>query len=274
MYFTSMINKLAIIKKNEMGTWNTLHLFNAKRFYKDITPTLRGEKGCLNNDYIDFLSSYRIGGISKLTSNELKKTTDISISKIVEISNEFDLSFKHHKLYNNIDSYDEQRSYLNDNQYYYEFNAFFEYYVFKYCSDFNPHIYTGKRGLNSVLDPKNKTIGNEILNNLEDFNTLFSADLTGIGNWIDVEDTNLLFNCKEDLFSNEPYNKDDYVYFEKFLRFFEVASSNELGLIRGIDLRQDVLERLPKHKLIAENYLNTFEGNFSEHFTSITKTKK
>ncbi|MGG8496741.1 hypothetical protein ACQY1Q_10010 [Tenacibaculum sp. TC6] len=254
-----------------MGSWNTVHLFDVSKFYNDIIPTLRGEKGSLKNDYIDFLKLSRIGGINDLSDYDLKKLTNESISKIIRISNQFDSIFKIHKIYNNIKPWEEQRKYLNDNEYYYTFNMFFEYSIFKYCADFHPHIYTGKRGLNSVLAPKKNTIANEILDNLENFNTFFCADNTGVGNWINIEDTNILFNCKEDLFSKPPYDEDDYNYFKKIIKLIEIASSNNLGLIRGIDLRESMLEKLPGNKLIEESYWKNFKGDFNEYLTSITK---
>ena len=59
-----------------MGSWNTVHLFDVSKFYNDIIPTLRGEKGSLKNDYIDFLKLSRIGGINDLSDYDLKKLAD------------------------------------------------------------------------------------------------------------------------------------------------------------------------------------------------------
>ncbi|GAA3517431.1 hypothetical protein GCM10022393_34450 [Aquimarina addita] len=242
-----------------MGRWNTLHLFDVKKFYNDITPTLRGEKGCLDKDYVEFLSSYRTGGISKLERYELIKIIDISISKIIEISNQFDLSFTYHKIYNNIRSWDDQRKYLNENQYYYEFNAFFEYYIFKYCSDFSPYIACSKYGLLSNLDPKRNSVGYEILCILENYDNFFCSDGNGIVSWISIEDTEILSNCKEDFFSRYSYKDNDFSYLEGFMKFVEVATINELGLIRGQDVREWTLEKLPQFKLVQKGDWNHFK---------------
>jgi hypothetical protein len=123
-----------------MGVWNTLHLFDINEFYENRVPILRGEKGSLENDYKEFLKSYKIGGISKLSSSELIKQIEKSVSEIIKISNLFDPTFRTHKIYDCIESWDEKRKYLNDNEYYYEFDSFFEYYIFKYCADFYPHL--------------------------------------------------------------------------------------------------------------------------------------
>ncbi|GFD75427.1 hypothetical protein KUL113_48470 [Tenacibaculum sp. KUL113] len=242
-----------------MGRWNTLHLFDVKKFYNDIIPTLRSEKGCFKNDYIEFLSSYRIGGISNLEPSKLEKIIDDSISKVIQISNQFDLSFTHHSKYNNLGPYDDEIAYLNEDEFNYEFNNFFEYYIFKYCADFFPYIICGKHGLLSNLDPKRNSIGYEILCILENYHNFFCAYGEGIVGWTSVEDTKVLLNCKEDFFSKKPYTNDDYEYLEGFIKLVEIATNNKLGLIRGQDMRKWALEKLPQFKLINENHWNYSE---------------
>ncbi|TCI84802.1 hypothetical protein [Tenacibaculum sp. M341] len=247
-----------------MGYWNTLHLFDDNKFYKELVPVLRGEKGCLQNDFIEFLRLYRTGGITDLSLEELKKKTDTSVSKIIEISNKFNSNFKAHNL-----NSDENHS-LQNNEFHYEYSRFFEYYVFKYCADFYPHLPTGKGGLLSELDPKDNSIAFEILENLEDFNSVFLSD-GGIINWIDLEDIEILIMSKDELFSIGPYDEEIMDYFENYIKLFEIALSNKLGLIRGRDMIEQSLEKLPKYKLIEkEKWIEySFEGIFNMHFSCI-----
>lgn len=250
-----------------MGVWNTLHLFDTNEFYENRVPILLGKKGALENDYIDFLKSYRIGGVSKLSACEITKLTNESVSEIIKISNLFDPTFRIHKIYDNIETWDEKIKHLNDNEYYYEFKSFLEYYIFKYCADFYPHLHCSKGGLFSSLNPKTNSIGHEILNIIETHNSFFSID-GGILNWISIDETKLLSNCRKD-FNKEGKNH----YFDELLHFFDIASSNELGLIRGQDMRENILEKLPQYKLIKkEDWLNyNLDGIFNIHFSCIKK---
>lgn len=256
-----------------MGAWNTLHLFDIEKFEKEIVPTLRGEKGCFKNDYKAFLSTYRLGGISNIDAEELEKIIDKSVTEVTTIANQFDASFKRHKIYNAIEDWHEQRVYLERNEFYYEFSKFFEYYVFLHCVDFYPHLYTGKRGVLSVFDPKPRSIGEEILCNLDFSETFFCADGMGIVNWINTEDIKILLKCKEDLFSKATYTDEDYQYMETFIQLFEIAADHNYGLIRGVDLRERILERFPQYKLIDKEVWVKFDfdGNYNNHFTCVTE---
>lgn len=256
-----------------MGVWNTLHLFDINEFYENRVPILRGEKGSLENDYKEFLKSYKIGGISKLSSSELIKQIEKSVSEIIKISNLFDPTFRTHKIYDSIESWDEKRKYLNDNEYYYEFDSFFEYYIFKYCADFYPHLSCGKGGLFSRLNPKVSSIGYEILSIIEN-ESFFSPDSMGIINWISTEETELLSNSGND-FNKRNYQEGENLYFDQFMHFFDIASSNKLGLIRGQDMRENILEKLPQYKLIEKNeWINyNFGGIFNRHFICVSKEK-
>lgn len=41
-----------------MGHWRTLHLFDDKKFYKDVVPELKGETGDLTQSCLEFLKHY------------------------------------------------------------------------------------------------------------------------------------------------------------------------------------------------------------------------
>ncbi|TPN87933.1 hypothetical protein [Aquimarina algicola] len=242
-----------------MGAWNTLHLFDINKFYNDAVPLFLGEKGSIRDDYLDFLKSYVFGGIEHLSNTELQNRINKSIVSLKEIANQFDSDFKKHKEYDFIKSEKEKQNYLDKHPEYYEFGAFFEYYIFKYCADFFPHIVCSKYGLLSILDPKRNSIGYEILRNLENYDNFFCPDGDGIVGWISIEDTEILLNCKEDFFSKDDCDDDDYSYLESFMKLVEIATNNKLGLIRGQDMREWTLERLPQFKLLPKNNWNYSE---------------
>ncbi len=234
-----------------MGVWNTVHLFDNNKFYNEVVPCLRGDENCFKEDYLEFYKSYRTGGIANLSDNELDEILNESIQRVKEIVNQLDLNFKKHEVYNYLESYQDQLDYLNKYNYY-EFCKFFEYYLFKYCADFFPYIICGKRGLVSVLDSKDNSIGSEILYNLGDSDNVFNLD-GGIINWISNEDTEILGSCEEDFFSKDYYCNEDLEYLENVIRFFKIASSNNLGLVQGQDMREERLIELPQFKLIEVN---------------------
>lgn len=243
-----------------MGAWNTLHLFDSDQFYLGGVPRLTGEIDDLTNDYLDFLSAFRIGGISNLTAVELETLLNESLNSLRRISNQFDSAFKRQEAYDLIDSYEGKRNYLNNHEEYYEFGKFFEYYIFNYYADFYPKINCGKYGLLGKLGVKPRSTAAEIIENLENSDNYFSPDGMGIVNWISKTDTEVLFHCKNDF---SP--KQDYEWiFNSFFKLVEIACEHGLGLIRGVDMREETLHQLPQFKLISKSKWNhyNFDGSF------------
>ncbi len=234
-----------------MGIWNTLHLFDVHEFNTQIIPCLRGEKGCFKNDYLDFLKS-NSSEVHNLSKEDVEIVVNNSISSINEIANQFDLDFKKHNIYDILESHADKEEYIRNIKIHYDFTKFLEYYIFKYCADFFPHTVCGKRGLLNNFDLKENSISYEILKNLDDDDNFFNG--YGIVNWISTEDTEILLNSKKDFILN--YNND---YFEDFFKIVEIAVSNNLGLIRGKDMNEWNLEKLPQYKLISKNEWNKYK---------------
>ena len=130
-----------------MGYWCTLHLFDDKKFYTEVVPTLKGETGDLTADCVEFLKSHVLGGTSHLSKQELEKLVKQTIENITSIANSLDKTFKINSEYQKIEDYDAQVTFFNTLEGYYDFSKFFEYYIFKTCADFFPHLALGKGGV-------------------------------------------------------------------------------------------------------------------------------
>lgn len=130
-----------------MGYWSTLHLFDDKKFYTEIVPTLRGEIGDLTTDCLEFLKLHITGSTLHLPQQELEKLVKQTIENIISISNSLDKTFKLNTDYQKIKNYEDQRTFFNSLKGHYDFCKFFEYYIFKTCSDFFPHLALGKGGV-------------------------------------------------------------------------------------------------------------------------------
>ncbi len=224
-----------------MGRWTTLHLFDDKLFYLKVVPELKGEKGNLENVYLNFLKTHMVGGIDKFTQNEIQTLIRKSLDEFQIESQKFDIQFKHHKEFDLKNSTDSNKLYSSS--WYYDFCRFFEYYVFHTCADFYPHIPCGKYGVVHKFDIDYKLIGFDVLLEFSSF-TFFAHDGTGIDGWITNEDVELLY-----------YERDllilaDDEFQNPFLQLLQIAYDNKLGLLLGGDMREDTLESLPKFKLL------------------------
>lgn len=229
-----------------MGHWRTLHLFDDKKFYKEVVPQLKGETGDLTEPYREFLKHYSIGGISHLSAEKMNSLVEQNIQRIVSISSSLDETFKIHEEYNKMTNYDSQNQFLSNLGGHYEFCTFLEYYVFKTCAYFNPHLGLGKGGVSRNFNIQTKTLSYSIIEELDDWNDFLSQDSMGITNWITNEDIQLLFLDKENL------HFEDNELAKSFLKLLDVAHKNKLGFIMGVDMREDQLELLSKNKLLTD----------------------
>jgi hypothetical protein len=231
-----------------MGYWTTLHLFDEKNFYEKVVPELRGLNGSIKSDYLQFSKSHRTGGIEHFSESELNVFLDNSVSNVHHIANSFDKTFKIHNKFHKIKEYDDRQLSLNKIDGHYDFCKFFEYYIFKTCADFFPHIPLGKGGILRNFNLNEKTLSYSIICELDSENGFFGCgERMGISNWITSEDVELLYLDKENLCF------DDNEHATGFMTLLEIAQKNKLGLIMGIDMRECTLELLPKNKLISSN---------------------
>ncbi|MFP3593428.1 hypothetical protein [Chryseobacterium sp. SIMBA_038] len=227
-----------------MGYWCTLHLFDDKKFHKEIVPTLKGETGDLIADCQEFLKSHVIGGTARLSKQELEKLVNKTIKNIVSISNSLDKSFRINTEYQKVQKYDAQLAFFDTLEGYYDFCKFFEYYIFKTCADFFPHLPLGKGGVMRNFDISVKALSDSILGELDNWNDFFCYYGTGITNWMSHEDLQYLYLDKENL------KYEDSERAKVFLSLLEVAHSNQLGFITGVDMNEDILELLPNNKTV------------------------
>lgn len=230
-----------------MGYWRTLHLFDDKKFYKEVVPELKGETGDLTQSCLEFLKHYTTGGISHLSTEKLNSLVEQNIQRIISISNSLDETFKIHHEFHKITNYDSQNLFLSSLDGHYEFCKFLEYYLFKTCADFNPHLGLGKGGVSRNFNIHIQTLSYNIIEKLDDWNAFLSQDSMGITSWITNEDIQLLFLDKENLY----FEYNDLA--KAFLTLLDTAHKNKLGFIMGVDMRESELELLSKNKLLVNN---------------------
>lgn len=232
-----------------MGYWRTLHLFDDKIFYKKVVRELKGENGDLTEACREFLKYYVTGGISHLSNEKINSLVEQNIRRIISISNSLDETFKIHHEFHKITNYDSQNLFLSNLDGHYEFCKFLEYYLFKTCADFNPHLELGKGGVARNFNIHIKTLSYNIIEELDDWNDFLSEDRMGITNWITHEDVALLFLDKENL------HFEDNELAEAFLSLLDIAYKNKLGFIMGVDMRENQLELLSINKLLVNDLL-------------------
>ncbi|MFD2939955.1 hypothetical protein [Flavobacterium notoginsengisoli] len=227
-----------------MGYWCSLHLFDDKKFYSEVVPELKGETGDLTEACREFLKHYLVGGISRFTEEKINSLIEENIQKIVSISKSLDGTFKIHHEFHEIKDYDAQIRFIGKLEGHYEFCKFLEYYIFKTCADYNPHLGLGKGGVSRNFDIPMKTLSCNIIGELDNWNDFLSQDRMGIANWITHEDVELLYLDKENL------HFEDNERAETFLELLDIAYKNKLGFIVGIDMRETQLELLYENKLL------------------------
>ncbi|WP_131724329.1 hypothetical protein [Chryseobacterium indologenes] len=227
-----------------MGYWRTLHLFDDRKFYKEVVPALKGETGDLTADCQEFLKSHVIGSTLHLSKQELEKLVNQTIENIVSISNSLDETFKINSEYQKAEDTNTEIAFFNNLEGYYEFSKFFEYHTFKTCADFFPHLGLGKSGVSRNFELSEKTLSYSIIEDLDDWNNFLCFDRMGITNWMSHEDVQYLYLNKENLKhdENEPA--------KAFLTLLEIAHANQLGFIMGVDMREEILQSLPGNKTV------------------------
>lgn len=233
-----------------MGYWRTLHLFDDRKFYTETVPALKGETGDLTDDCREFLKSHVLGGTLHLSKQELEKLVNKTVEKIISISNSLDKTFKVSSPHQKVANTNDEMAFLNNLEGYYDFTRFFEYYIFKTCADFSPHLALGKGGVLRNFEISSKTLSCSIIEELDDWNNFFCFHGMGITNWISHEDLQYLYLDKENL------KHDGNEKAKAYLTLLEIANANELGFIMGVDMREEILQLLPDHKTVKPGTWN------------------
>ncbi|OMP80022.1 hypothetical protein [[Flexibacter] sp. ATCC 35208] len=212
-----------------MGQWHTLHLFDDKRFYTDTVPLLKGQQGDIQAYYIMYEQTCTKG------------ICDIPLAELVAVFNQLKgyrldyLPFMEviHK---------EWYPFLSTLPWTYHLSAFFEYVVFSHCADYAPYFRLGKHAaLHRMPGINSNGLSYEILGELSMiYPGIFTVEGMGVTGWITSEEVKeLLAGLKNEETIND---------IEDFIAFLEVSASLDMGIIAGVDLREDALRKLPSFK--------------------------
>ena len=236
-----------------MGYINTLHLFNDTEFYRAIVPALKDSENDIREDCLDFLRYHILGGIKRLSDNEIDSLINNQIRITRSIANSFDSTFKIHKEFNLCPNQAEQSNFMRNLQSYDDFCQFVQYMIFKYCSDFYPQLYLGKGSLYSNIQINTRTLSSSIISELDGSLGFFACGQMGITSWINSEEVELLYLDKENL------NPNENIRGIGFLNILEIANQNKLGIIACVDLSDTMISFLPKNKLITNNEITQYD---------------
>lgn len=235
-----------------MGDWNTLHYFDDKKFYSEIVPDFK------NNGQL----------IEKYFNSELGKhiaySNDKNVERISEIrrfSQFLDKDFKHHKtlleIHKRSKGIDEEYSAFIKKRHQDEkifqqengniiedINLILTLIIFSECAAFNPHLILGRSIFTGNVCAKPGSVAEDVIYNFtnNDFGSIFystRSNRNGLINWVTHEDLRLLWLDKENL---KPADNDSEKYFSDFYKFIEIAIENELGVIAGTNMNEDMLK--------------------------------
>lgn len=224
-----------------MGYLRTLHLFDDQKFYNEVVPLLRGERGDLLFEYREFLKLNLLVGIANMNEAEINRIAQNDVNQITCLSGKLTANFKSHSEH---PRHEDLELFLDNLTIRDVFTNFFEYYIFKSCADFFPHVFLGKFGVRYSLNLSRKSLADSVTRELDSTNILLNNSM-GIINWLTHEDVRLLYLDKENIQVKDKEKGGN------IMGFIEIAKENNLGLVQGLDLNDRLLVRLPAHKLIS-----------------------
>lgn len=235
-----------------MGDWNTLHHFDDKKFYSIIVPDLKSNG--------QLLGKYFNSEFGKYVAYANDKNTE-RIAEIVTLNQFLDKDFKHHKTLFDIQnrkkginedysefikkrSQDEENFQKANGHIIEDINLILTLIIFSECAAFNPHLILGRSIFTGNVSAKSKSVAEEIIYNFtnNEIGSIFyssCSNCTGFINWITNEDLRLLWLDKENL---QPADNSSEKYFSDFYKFIEIAVENELGVIAGTNMNEDILK--------------------------------
>lgn len=217
-----------------MGYWHTLHLFDDKRFYAETVPLLRGQQGDIEAYYTKYKQTC-INGIC-----------DIPLSELVTVFNQLEGYWLEYPPFMEV-IHKEWYPFLSTIPWTYDLSAFFEYVVFSHCADYAPYFRLGKHSaIHRVPGINRSGFSYAIIGELEmNHPGIFTVEGMGVTGWITSEEVKALLAGLK----NDEAVKD----IEDFIAFLEVTASLELGIIAGIDLRDNALRNLPSFKFSSRD---------------------
>lgn len=257
-----------------MGSWNTLHHFDDKKFYSKIVPDLRGEGYLLRNYFNSEFGKYIVGNSDQ---NEERITDIIKFSQLLD--DEFKIHETLFSIKNRKKSVNEEYSsfikklYKDEDDFYREnepiiedINLILTLIIFSECASFNPHLILGRTIFTACVGAKPGSIAEEIISDFtnNELGSIFypvASNCNGLINWVTNEDLQLLWLDKENLYST---GKDAEKYFSDFYKFIEIAIENDLGVISGTNMNESFLKliqsplsvKIDVKELKLENVIN------------------
>ena len=250
-----------------MSDWNTLHLFDSKRFYRSIVPDLKS-RGQIIGTYLRSKLYWYLTRIDEID--------DELIGRLKAFIRGFDDTFRVHTEFYRIEhvkkgkdeSYEDflrkkqSRITAFQNKYnteIYHYTNVLPLILFSECAQFNPHLILGRRIFTSHISTLKGSIAEECCANIMAVRTgaIVHYDIGFISNWLTHEEVKLLWF---DLVNISPKTDDSIQYFNDFKNFLQVAFENELGLLSISNVREDVLKLIEPPGLDID--IDLKQGNF------------
>lgn len=214
-----------------MGAWITLHVFDPKKFQKELVPRLKGQKENLEVDYQRYL----------LTC--LNHQSNLDIGQIIEISRQFDDTLSHFLGYQGKTNSEEFWDFFG---WHYEYTRFFTLMLFTYCADLYPYFRTGKHGIVLRMSYRqSQSLAQNILEKLYDYRQ-FSPHYSGISGWLSQEELELLL-----LDFDNVYNDDEFEMRDEFGAFMQKLATQKLSILQTIDVHHNELAKILPHTQIS-----------------------
>lgn len=257
-----------------MSDWNTLHLFDSKRFYGKVVPEIRNDGQIIDN----YLRSKLYRFITHIEHIE-----DKILDKIRSFSKKFDDSFK---IYFELQEIQNVKKGIGENyqefikkkngeieQFYrkyseeiYHFSTVLPLIVFSECAQFNPHLILGRKIFRSNISANKNTIAEECCNKIleTEIGGISHSDTGHIINWLTHQEVKMLWMDIENLnVSNQASDQ----YYRDFINFLKIAIDNELGFISISNVREDIL------KMIETSHLNVKIDLKEKEFINVIRYK-
>lgn len=235
-----------------MGDWNTLHHFDDKKFYSKIIPELKSNGQLLRKYCNSGFGKYIFYG-----SDE----NDERIDEILRFSHFLNSDYKLHETLLDIltrkkgidEKYsdfikkkhqDEEKFQKENGHIIDDINRILTLIIFSECAAFNPHLILGRSIFTGCVSTKPNSISEEITSNFitNELGSIFyssRSNCNGLINWVSNEDLQLLWMDKENLY---PTDLESEKYFSDFSKFIEIAIENELGVISGTNMNEEILK--------------------------------
>lgn len=226
-----------------MGQWNTLHLFDDKKFEERVIPILKGLGNKLAN-YFDSEIAQRL-----LDFEYDKRSREERIAEIIDVSNKRTADFRQLPEFIEkaelINDYDKMWELVSDGME--DLNDIFPLVVFAECGLVSPYFQLGYRLTYHYLTfYTENTLAEKYINQIRQgvYGGLLGLDGFGIYNWLSNEDVKGLIACYDEIITND--------YSAELLTFLTIADENGCGVVVAVDIDTGELNKI-EHPPIGSN---------------------